>query len=205
MLDYLVFYMFSFFIIAGALGVILSKNPVYSVLLLIFIFFNSAAIFVLLKADFLAMMLVIVYVGAVAVLFLFIVMLLNVKLEEKKRYFNKYVIFGLVLVAILGIELYFFIKQGLVDFNPLLSNANSASTPDLGDIKNLGIYLFNDYYYVFIVSGLILTVSMIGAVILSIPDEAISSNFRQTAFQQNARTKKESVHLVDVEKEEGAK
>ncbi|MCL2567239.1 MAG: NADH-quinone oxidoreductase subunit J [Alphaproteobacteria bacterium] len=202
MLEAIIFYLFGTVLVLAAMGVVLAKNPVYSVLLLIFAFFNAAAIFVLLKAEFLAMVLIIVYVGAVAVLFLFVVMLINLRTAEKRKLFTKYTIFALILLVILGIELCIFMFKGISDIKPVILDSNFAQ---LGDaVSYFGQLIFNKYYYLFLVGGLILTVAMIGAVII-VDKEETSNNQRQDVFLQNIRSKENSVKAVKVEIEKGIK
>ncbi len=202
MFETIIFYIFSSLLIIASLGVILSKNPVYAVLLLIFSFFNAAAIFVLLKSEFLAMVLVIVYVGAVAVLFLFVVMLINIKIKERKQLLTKYTFFALFLLVILGVELFVFMFKGMADINPVVLDDSFANLSS--SVSYLGQKFYNEYYYLFLVSGLILTVAMIGAVVIVDKDKP-SSNQRQDVFLQNVRSKENSVKTVKVEIERGIK
>jgi NADH-quinone oxidoreductase subunit J len=202
MLENFVVYVLSAFLILGTLAVVLSRNPVYSVLFLIFSFFNAAGIFVFLKAEFLAMVLIIVYVGAVAVLFLFVVMLINVKEVNKKHYFSKYVLFSALLVIVLGAEFLFLMNKGFIKLLP--NNNINYLTNNLVSIKSFGVVLFEQYYYVFVVSALILMVAMIGAIVLSGVEDRKPGR-RQNPFVQNNRSKENSVSLLDVKKEEGLK
>jgi NADH-quinone oxidoreductase subunit J len=202
MFETIIFYIFSTALVLATLGVVGSKNPVYAVLLLIFAFFNSAAIFILLKAEFLAMVLIIVYVGAVAVLFLFIVMLINMQTQEKRKVFSKYTLFALILLGLLGVELFVFMLKGIEGIKPVISDSNFSNLNN--SVSNLGQLFFNKYYYVFLVGGLILTVAMIGAVVI-VDKEEKSSNQRQDVFLQNIRSKEKSVKAVSVEIERGIK
>ncbi|MDR2007361.1 MAG: NADH-quinone oxidoreductase subunit J [Alphaproteobacteria bacterium] len=202
MLETIIFYLFGTVLVLASLGVVIARNPVYAVLLLIFAFFNAAAIFVLLKAEFLAMVLIIVYVGAVAVLFLFVVMLINLRTQEKRKLFTKYTVFALVLLVILGIELFVFMFKGVAEINPTVMDGNFAQLEDA--VSYLGQLFFNNYYYLFLVAGLILTVAMIGAVIIASKEE-ISNNQRQDVFLQNIRSRENSVKAVQVEIEKGIK
>ena len=202
MIESIMFYVFATFIIMGACAVILAKNPVYSVLALIFTFFNSAGIFVLQKAEFIAMTLVIVYVGAVAILFLFVVMFVNLKAVEHRKYYKSQFIFAIIITVILGLELFLMIKSGLVEFTSSVV-ANASSHENLFDVKRLGIVLFNNYYYVFILSGVLLTASMIGAV--AIIGRETTNNHKQNVSVQNYADKANTVNLVKVSNEEGIK
>lgn len=202
MFETIIFYIFGAFLVAGTLGVVTSRNPVYAVLLLIFSFFNAAAIFILLKSEFLAMVLVIVYVGAVAVLFLFVVMLINVRKKEKMSLLSKYSIFGALLLIVLGAEMFVFMFKGISEIQPIISDNNFL---DLNNsVFYLGELLYNNYYYLFLVAGLILTVAMIGAVVI-VDKEEKSTNQRQDVFLQNIRSKEKSVKAVKVEIERGIK
>ncbi len=202
MFDVLVFYIFSAVLVIASLAVVLVRNPVYSVLLLIFTFLNAAAIFILLKAEFIAMVLVIVYVGAVAVLFLFVVMLINMQTQEKRKIFTKYTIFSIVLLIILGLELtLFFAKDAdAITFTVVNKNFYNSST----FVAHLGEILFNNYFYVFLVSSAILTVAMIGAVVIVGRDDATSGHI-QDVFLQNIRSKETTVYGINMEREKGIK
>ena len=202
MIESIMFYVFATFIIIGACAVILSKNPVYSVLALIFTFFNSAGIFVLQKAEFLAMTLIIVYVGAVAILFLFVVMFINLKSVEARKYYKSQFVFAVIITVLLGVELFVMIKSGLIEFTSSVVS-NAGDTENLLDIKRLGIVLFNNYYYVFILSGILLTGSMIGAV--AIIGRETTNNHKQNIAVQNYADKAHTVNLVKVSNEEGIK
>lgn len=168
MISALAFYLFAFVTLFSAVMVITAKNPVHSVLFLILAFFNSAGLFVLLGAEFIAMILVIVYVGAVAVLFLFVVMMLDISFADLRKGAMQYVPVGLLAGGVLLAELitvfigWTFAKK---------SSENLASpTPDVAEITNteaLGRILYTDYIFAFQVAGLILLVAMIGAIVLT--------------------------------------
>lgn len=200
MIEALMFYMFSALLILACLAVIFAKKPMYSVLFLIFAFFNTAGIFLLQKAEFLAMTLVIVYVGAVAVLFLFVVMLLNNRKDYQFKIFTKYNLMLFTLVLVMIIEIYIYAMKGLVSFASPVVNPVFLDTKNF--VHNLGLTLYDNYYYIFIVAGLILTVAMIGAVVLSLTDTATPSK-QQDVFLQNMRSKEDSVTLKKVENEQG--
>lgn len=163
----LVFYLFAALLIASAFMVITARNPVHSVLFLILSFFNAAGLFVLLGAEFLAMILVIVYVGAVAVLFLFVVMMLDVDTTSLKRGTMKYLPFGLLVAGIIVSEFFMIFSAWRID--PSLVKAQFA-TPDPHAISNteaLGNVLYTDFLYLFIGAGFVLLVAMIGAIVLT--------------------------------------
>ncbi len=162
MIQAIFFYIFSFIILSSAVMVISSRNPVHSVLFLILAFFNSAGLFVMLGAEFLAMMLIIVYVGAVAVLFLFVVMMLNINISEMKEGFQKYLPVGLLIGIILLAEIFFVISGNGIQRD---LNINVQTIPNT---HLIGSVLYTDYIYLFQLSGLILLVAMIGAITLTL-------------------------------------
>ncbi|HEY5047679.1 MAG TPA: NADH-quinone oxidoreductase subunit J [Rhizomicrobium sp.] len=200
MLTAVAFYVFSTVLIAAALMVIVSRNPVHSVLFLILAFFNAAGLFVLLGAEFLAMILLIVYVGAVAVLFLFVIMMLDIDFVEMKRGSLQYLPIGATVGVILVAELAF------VSFHFLGGRAQSgiphASPAHLTNTEALGRILYTDYVYYFETAGLILLVAMIGAIVLTLRHR--SGVRRQSIGRQNARRPALSVELKDIQPGQGA-
>ena len=166
------FYFFSFLIISSSILVIFSNNAVHSVLFLIFTFFNSAILFLLMNAEFLAMTIVIVYVGAIAVLFLFVVMMLNISESEIKEGFLKYFPFGLILIAIFITELFLIFN---FDNFPVSENVkidfNEIDLIEVSNTKLIGLFLYTDYFIIFQISGFILLLAMIGAIVLAKSDE----------------------------------
>ena len=166
------FYFFSFLIISSSILVIFSNNAVHSVLYLIFTFFNSAILFLLMNAEFLAMTIVIVYVGAIAVLFLFVVMMLNITESEIKEGFLKYFPFGLILIAIFISELFLvFNFQNFPIPENVKININEATLIESSNTKLIGLFLYTDYFIIFQISGFILLLAMIGAIVLAQSDE----------------------------------
>ena len=166
------FYFFSFLIISSSILVIFSNNAVHSVLYLIFTFFNSAILFLLMNAEFLAMTIVIVYVGAIAVLFLFVVMMLNITESEIKEGFLKYFPFGLILIAIFISELFLvFNFQNFPIPENIKINVNEAMLIESSNTKLIGLFLYTDYFIIFQISGFILLLAMIGAIVLAQSDE----------------------------------
>jgi NADH-quinone oxidoreductase subunit J len=163
----LAFYFFAGILVIGSLMVITARNPVHSVLFLILAFFNAAGLFVMLGAEFIAMILVIVYVGAVAVLFLFVVMMLDIDFSNLRKGAMQYVPIGLIVGCILIFELitlymYWKFADGAAQ-NVALPIANS----ELSNAHQLGMVLYTDYVLAFQLSGLILFVAMIGAIVLT--------------------------------------
>jgi len=193
------FYLFSAIAIGSAFMVISARNPVHSVLFLILTFFNAAGLFVLLGAEFLAMILVIVYVGAVAVLFLFVVMMLDVDFVELKQGFLQYVPLGGLVALILAGELVVVLGGFIVDPN-FASGVGVAPIPAVAEISNteaIGQLLYTRYIYFFQAAGIILLVAMIGAIVLTLHHkEGVK---RQNISAQNARTRKTAIEVVDVE------
>jgi NADH-quinone oxidoreductase subunit J len=195
------FYLFATILIASALMVIAAKNPVHSVLFLILAFFNGAALFVLLGAEFLAMILVVVYVGAVAVLFLFVVMMLDVDFEDLKQGVLQYLPLGALIGLILVFEL---ISVGVVwTFTPAAHMAAAHATPaNVSNTAALGAILYTDYVYYFEIAGLVLLVAMIGAIVLTLRHRP--GVRRQSISRQNARTPAMAMRVIDVKPGEGA-
>ena len=198
----LAFYMFATVAIAAGVMVISARNPVHSVLFLIAAFFNAAGLFVLMGAEFLAMILVIVYVGAVAVLFLFVVMMLDINFVEMRQGFLQYLPIGGLIGVILLIELLFIFASWTV--TPDAGNVVAAPMPDLGDISNtraLGRLLYTKYLYFFQAAGLVLLVAMIGAIVLTLrPRKGVR---RQKVPDQLRRARAESVEIKKVETGKG--
>lgn len=204
-----IFYMCALVIVFSGVMVISSRNPVHSVLFLILAFFNSAGIFLLQGAEFLAMIMVVVYVGAVAVLFLFVVMMLDVNFRELQRGFMGYLPMGLLVALILLIEL--IAAVGGLQLGPLSESAASGSgailrTPDLRDVSNteaLGNLLYTHYVYLFQGAGMILLVAMLGAIVLTL--RVRTGVKRQSIAHQNERSAGTDVELVDVAFGQGLK
>ena len=166
MIQVFVFYLFATFVIASGVMTIASRNPVHSVLWLILAFFNAAGLFLLIGAAFLAFLLVIVYVGAVAVLFLFVVMMLDVDFAELRAGFANYLFPGLILAVVLLAEMI----AALVARNAggLSLAAQPAPAPDApSNIVALGTMLYRDYLFIFEAAGIVLLVAMVGAIVLT--------------------------------------
>ena len=162
------FYLFSLVAVLSALMVISSKNSVHSVLFLILSFINAAGLFILLGAEFLAMILVIVYVGAVAVLFLFVVMMLDINFIKLREGFLQYLPFGSLLGIVLLTELaIIFLSDQLTDMK-LIEYNKFPSFKEIENTKDIGSVLYTDYFYLFQLSGLILLVAMIGSIVLTL-------------------------------------
>ena len=200
LLTAIAFYVFSAILVASAIMVVLSRNPVHSVFFLILAFFNAAALFVLLGAEFLAMILVIVYVGAVAVLFLFVVMMLDVDFTELKRGLTKYLPLGAAVgIALLGELL--LVGSVWTKHAPSSPAIASATPAHLTNTEALGMILYTQYIYYFQIAGLVLLVAMIGAIVLT--HRRRPGVRRQSIGVQNARTPAMSVEMVDVQPGQG--
>ena len=196
------FYLFALVMIAAAFMVIAARNPVHSVLWLILAFFNAAGLFILLGAEFLAMILVVVYVGAVAVLFLFVVMMLDVDFAEMKQGFLEYMPVGALVGCVLLAEILFFI--GAAALSPEMAAQPVVPIPDASEISNveaIGRVLYTDYIFFFQLSGLVLLVAMVGAIVLTLRHkEGVK---RQDIGAQVARTPAASVELRKVDSGKG--
>ena len=195
----LAFYLFATVSIASAFMVISARNPVYSVLWLILTFFNSAGLFVLMGAEFLAMILVVVYVGAVAVLFLFVVMMLDIDFAEMNEGFLQYMPIGATIGLILLLELLliFGASTQLVSQSAL----PQATPKGMTNAEAIGRVLYTDYIYYFQAAGAVLLVAMIGAIVLTLVKS--ENPRRQSIAAQNARRREDGVELVDIEPGQG--
>ena len=183
MIAALSFYLFAAILIASAVMVVTSRNPVHSVLYLILAFFNAAALFLIAGAEFLAMILVIVYVGAVAVLFLFVVMMLDIDFSKLREGFQRYAPFGAVVGGILFLEL--LLVLGAWQFSADAQELRLAPTPGITNTQAIGRILYTDYIYLFQISGLILLVAMMGAIVLTLRERPGTK--RQSVEAQLAR------------------
>jgi NADH-quinone oxidoreductase subunit J len=198
----LFFYVFSTVTVAAAFMVIAGRNPVHSVLFLILAFFNAAGLFLIAGAEFLALILVIVYVGAVAVLFLFVVMMLDVDFAELKSGFLQYLPVGGLIGAVLLVELVLVVGNWTI--GPEIAGRVAqplAQAPEMTNTEALGRLLYTEYVYYFQAAGLILLVAMIGAIVLTLhhrPDVR-----RQDVASQIARRPADAVGLVDVKPGQG--
>ncbi|MBS0471405.1 MAG: NADH-quinone oxidoreductase subunit J [Proteobacteria bacterium] len=201
LLQTIAFYAFSAILLASAFMVISARNPVHSVFFLILAFFNAAGLFVLLGAEFLAMILVIVYVGAVAVLFLFVVMMLDVDFAELKSGAQQYILVGGGVGIVLLLEL---IGSAMMwKFSPAATVAAAHPTPTgISNTEAIGRILYTDYIYYFQIAGLVLLVAMIGAIVLTLRHRP--GVRRQDIGKQNARVASEAMALVDVKPGQGA-
>ena len=196
-LQALAFYVFAAVVIASGAMVVVSRNPVYSVLFLILAFFNAAGLFLVIGAEFVAMILVIVYVGAVAVLFLFVVMMLDINITKLKEGFLEYLPIG----ALIGIVLAAEIMWGLGVFGSrslTVAAFDKAGTQPvtIENTRAIGQVLYTQYFYLFQVAGAVLLVAMIGAIVLTLRSRP--GVRRQNVSEQLYRTKDEAITVVKV-------
>jgi len=200
------FYTFSIIAVLSAIMVTVSKNTVHSVFFLILDFISISCLFIMIGAEFLGMIMLIVYVGAVAVLFLFVVMMLNVA-QQKNQWFasaasSKHIPVGLIISTIIFFELIIVIggwkyKPEIFDIN------NSLKVSDLSNTHSLGQILYTDYIHVFQISGMILLVAMVGAIVLTFRQR--SNVKRQSYIKQISRERAEGVSVVEVASNKGVK
>ena len=200
------FYTFSIIAVVSAIMVTVSKNTVHSVFFLILDFISISCLFIMIGAEFLGMIMLIVYVGAVAVLFLFVVMMLNVA-QQKNQWFasaasSKHIPVGLIISTIIFFELIIVIggwkyKPEIFDIN------NSLKVSDLSNTHSLGQVLYTDYIHIFQISGMILLVAMVGAIVLTFRQR--SNVKRQSYLKQISRERAEGVSVVEVASNKGVK
>ena len=200
MISALFFYLFAGMCVASAFMVIAAKNPVHSVLFLILAFVNASGLFVLLGAEFIAMILIVVYVGAVAVLFLFVVMMLDVDFAELREGFLQYLPIGAVVGCIFLAEL--LLVVGAWTFVPTVPQAITAPiTAEVSNTMALGLVLYTRYVYYFQLAGLVLLVAMVGAIVLTLHHRERVK--RQDVGKQNARTKATAIEIRQVRSGQG--
>ena len=200
------FYIFSIIAIVSAIMVTASKNTVHSVFFLILDFISISCLFIMIGAEFLGMIMLIVYVGAVAVLFLFVVMMLNVA-QQKNQWFlskssSRHIPVGLIISAIIFFEL--IIVVGGWKYKPDLSNStNISSINDITNTHSLGLVLYTDYIHIFQISGMILLIAMIGAIVLTFRQrEGVK---KQNYIKQISRERSEGVEVLEVPSNRGVK
>jgi NADH-quinone oxidoreductase subunit J len=202
MLSALFFYLFSIVCIGAGVMVVAARNPVHAVLFLILAFFNAAGLFVLLGAEFLAMILVVVYVGAVMVLFLFVVMMLDVNFAELRAGFLKYLPVGTIVGLVLLVELVF-VVGAWITAPDMVSNAPTPPVAEVSNTRALGDVLYTRFVFLFEVAGLILLVAMVGAIVLTLHHKRDVR--RQSITAQVARTRETAIEVVQVETGRGLK
>ena len=195
MITAILFYIFAAILLVSAAMVVSARNPVHSVLFLILAFFNAAALFLIAGAEFLAMILVIVYVGAVAVLFLFVVMMLDVDFEELRKGYQRYLPVGLTVGVVLFLELT--LVLGGWKLAPNAVGLRMSPMPSgMSNTEALGRVLYTDYVFLFQTAGLILLVAMIGAIVLTLRDRKTSRH--QNIQRQTERSVVETLEMMSV-------
>ena len=201
MIQALAFYMFALITVASAVMVISARNPVHSVLFLILAFFNAAGLFVLLGAEFLAMILVLVYVGAVAVLFMFVVMMLDINFVELRQGFLQYLPLGAIIGLLMLAEL--LVVVGGHAMTPLAAAGGLVPAPPAAvtNTEALGVLIYTHYIYLFQAAGMVLLVAMIGAIVLT--HRTRKGVRKQRIADQIARSAEETIELVKVEPGKG--
>jgi NADH-quinone oxidoreductase subunit J len=192
----LAFYLFAAVLIAASVMVVAARNPVHSVLFLILAFFNAAGLFVLMGAEFIAMILVIVYVGAVAVLFLFVVMMLDINFVELRAGFLQYLPIGGLIGLILLVELVLVVATWALGADVGTLAAPQAKLGGLTNTEQIGTLLYTRYIYLFQAAGMVLLVAMVGAIVLTLRSrEGVR---RQKIARQVSRKVEETVELKKV-------
>jgi NADH-quinone oxidoreductase subunit J len=201
MIAALFFYLFSALAVASAVMVVSSRNPVHSVLFLILCFFNAAGLFILLGAEFLAMILLVVYVGAVAVLFLFVVMMLDVDFVELRQGMLNYLPVGVVIGLIVVVELALVVGSWVIDPGATKTVIASPTPDGVSNTEALGRILYTQYFYYFQSAGLVLLVAMIGAIVLTLRHKV--GVRRQVVADQVARGPATAVEIRKVKPGQG--
>ncbi len=193
------FYLLAAVTLLAGIAVVSAKNPVHSVLFLITAFFSAAGLFVLMGAEFLAMLLVVVYVGAVAVLFLFVVMMLDVDFAALRQGFARYLPVALVVAGVLVVEM-IMVSLSVGTRGAAAKNAQPFVAGDISNAEAIGRVLYTDYVYFFQAAGIVLLIAMIGAIVLTLRHKDVK---RQVIADQVARTPKSGMQLVDIKPGEG--
>ncbi len=188
-----VFYFFAAILVMSALAMITVRNPVHAALFLVLAFFTSGALWILLEAEFLGITLVLVYVGAVMVLFLFVVMMLDINIAKMRAGYAKYLPVGLIVGAAMAAEMIIILSKSNFEHAQV-----SAKPADYSNTQELGELLFTEYVYPFEIAGVILLVAIIAAITLTMRKRTVSKH--QKPHQQISANKKERVKLVDIEK-----
>lgn len=196
MIQTLAFYLFAFLVIASGVFTIMARNPVHSVLWLILAFFNAAGLMVMVGAEFIAALLVIVYVGAVAVLFLFVVMMLDIDFAELRAGFVKNFPLGIAIALVLLAELVLGIgayRAGAIELG--VPDGSAAPLMDRTNIESLGAVLYGEYLFLFETAGLILLVAMVGAIVLTHREQPKGARGHQNIDKQNRRRPNEATEM----------
>ena len=200
-LQAIAFYLLAATTVAAGLAVISARNPVHSVLFLILAFFSAAGLFVLLGAEFLAMILVVVYVGAVAVLFLFVVMMLDVDFAELRRGSTRYLPIGAAVAGLLTLEMVFVAASVAANGAAAHSTGPTGVSGSVTNVEAIGRVLYTDYVYYFQAAGLVLLIAMIGAIVLTLKHRVGVK--RQDVARQTARTPATGMRIVSIRSGQG--
>lgn len=200
-LQAIAFYLLATVTVVAGLCVVSARNPVHSVLFLILSFFSAAGLFVLMGAEFLAMLLVVVYVGAVAVLFLFVVMMLDVDFAALRQGFAQYAPIGAIIGGFLAFEMVLVATAVSSHGAAAMNDAPQAAGEGLTNAETIGRVLYTDYIYFFQAAGLVLLVAMIGAIVLTLRHKP--GVRRQVIADQVARTPKTGMRIVQIKPGEG--
>jgi NADH-quinone oxidoreductase subunit J len=200
-LQAITFYLLAATTLVAGLAVISARNPVHSVLFLITAFFSAAGLFVLLGAEFLAMILIVVYVGAVAVLFLFVVMMLDVDFTALRQGFARYLPIGAAIAGVLTVEMVFVARSVARHGATMASTGPAAYPAGVTNAGAIGQVLYTDYIYYFQAAGLVLLVAMIGAIVLTLKHRV--GVRRQDIAAQVARTPASGLRVVSIKSGEG--
>lgn len=195
MLQTIAFYVLAAVTLLAGMGVVSARNPVHSVLFLITAFFTAAGLFVLLGAEFLAMLLVVVYVGAVAVLFLFVVMMLDIDFTRLREGFARYLPIGLAVAVVLAVEMVL-IGSAIAERGAAAGRTAPVYRTDVSNVEMIGRVLYTDYVYLFQGAGLVLLTAMIGAIVLTLRHRPNVK--RQKVHLQTGRSRADSVAVVEV-------
>jgi NADH-quinone oxidoreductase subunit J len=196
----IIFYLFSAVLLSSAVAVISVRNPVHAVLFLVLCFFNVAGLFLLLGAEFLAFILLLVYVGAVAVLFLFVVMMLDINIRTPRQEFKRYLPVGGAVAFVLLAQLVLIVSAWAVSPRALTTQASSQGA--IENTRALGKVLFTDYFYPFQISGLVLLLAMMGAIVLTLRDRKDAR--RQKVCRQTGILLSDVVEIKDISPKQGA-
>lgn len=196
----IIFYIFSTVLVLSAATVVSARNTVHAVLFLVLAFLNAAALFVILGAEFLAMLLIVVYVGAIAVLFLFVVMMLDVDKKEVQQKIRKHIPLLIVMSLVMFVEIFMVIKVSTVKYYETKILVPTAK--GIPNIEAIGNVLYTDFILPFQISGIVLFVAMIGAIVLTLKDE-IRFIRKQKISDQVFRNKENSLEVVKVKSGEG--
>ncbi|WP_421729038.1 NADH-quinone oxidoreductase subunit J [Brevundimonas sp.] len=197
MLQGIAFYLLAVVAVVSGLLVVTARNPVHSVLFLILTFFTSAGLFVMLGAEFLAMLLVVVYVGAVAVLFLFVVMMLDVDFVRLREGYARYLPLAAIVALVLLVEMILITVTVVSGGAAADATAPVAATPDASNIETIGRVLYTDYVYFFQASGIVLLIAMIGAIVLTLRHKP--GVRRQKIHDQVTRNAKTAIEIKSVQ------